>query len=205
MVLEPNQTYSEGSVMPRLHGYRERLHQPVWDTLVRTTGNPATAIQNNTALFGNANIGQLALTNMQTAGALASDQTFVILALRSYLFFDGTNRRTNYLDVSAGLIWTLTLGTKPMFVAPCWYVPQGGGIWGFDSTTSIFNNGQPGQSDIVKLARPIVVPVRQNFSATAGFFPIGTTDALAQLNSGATDDVKIIQFYLDGMQTRDVQ
>lgn len=191
--------------MPRLHGYRERLHQPVWDTLVRTTGNPATTISNNTALFGNANVGQLALTNLQTAGQLASDQTFVILALRCYMLFDGTNRRANYLNVSAGLIWTLTLGTKPMFVAPAWYFPQGGGIWGFDSNSSTFTNGTPGQGDIVKLARPIVIPVRQNFQATAGFFPIGTTDALALLNSGATDDLKIVQFYLDGMQTRDVQ
>lgn len=191
--------------MPRLHGYRERLHQPVWDTLVRTTGTPTVAITNGTSLFGNANIGQLALTNMQTAGALASDQTFVILALRAWLYFDGTNRRANYLNVASQLIWTLTLGTKPMFVAPNWYFPSGGGTYGFDSTVSIFNNGTPDQAAILKLARPIVVPVRQNFAARADFFPIGTTDGLALINSGASDDVKVIQFILDGMQTRDVQ
>ncbi len=61
--------------MPRLHGVRERRHQPVWDTLVRSTGAPAVALQPQTFLFGNANVGQLALTNLQVAGQLASDQT----------------------------------------------------------------------------------------------------------------------------------
>jgi len=191
--------------MPRLHGYRERLHQPLWDTLLRSTGDPATPIVNSTKLFGNANIGNLALTNLQTAGQLASDQTYVILALRCFMFFDGTNRRTNYLEVTAQLFWTLTVGTKPMFQAPCWYYPAGGGVWGFDSTQSIFSHGTPEQAAILKLARPIIVPVRQNFAAQADFFAIGTTSALDLLNSGAPDDVKNILFMLDGLQTRDVQ
>lgn len=191
--------------MPRLHGYRERLHQPVWDTLIRTVGTPATPIVNSTKLFGNANIGNLALTNLQVAGQLASDQTYVILALRCWLFFDGTNRRTNYLNVTSQLFWTLTVGNKPMFQAPCWYHPAGGGVWGFDSTTSIFNLGTPEQGAILKLARPIIVPVRQNFAASADFFAIGAVSALDQLNAGATDDVKNIMYMLDGLQTRDVQ
>lgn len=191
--------------MPRLHGYRERLHQPLWDTLVRTTGAPSPAIVNSTKLFGNANIGNLALTNLQTAGQLASDQTYVILALRCYLFFDGTNRRFNYLEVTSQLFWTLTVGTKPMFQAPCWYYPSGGGVWGFDATQSIFNLGTPEQAAILKLARPIIVPVRQNFAAQADFFAIGTTSALNGLNNAASDDVLDISFMLDGLQTRDVQ
>lgn len=191
--------------MPRLHGVRERRHQPFWDTLTRTTGDPATPIQNLTALFGNANIGQLAFTNMQSAGVLASDQTYVILALRCWLFFDGTNRRANYLGTASQLYWTLQVGDKPLFQAPCWYFPSGGGVWGFDSTDSIYNLGEPSQEAILKLARPIVVPVRQNFSAAAQFFAVGTTVALDGLNTGATDDQKVILFMLDGLQTRDVQ
>lgn len=191
--------------MPRLHGYKERLHQPFWDTLVRTSGDPSPAIQNSTKLFGNANIGNTALTNLQTAGQLASDQTYVILALRCLMFFDGTNRRQNYMNVTSQLFWTLTVGNKPMFQAPAWYFPQGGGVWGFDSTVSIFNNGTPEQPAILKLARPIVVPVRQNFAASADFTPIGSVSALDGLNSGATDDIKVIGFMLDGLQTRDVQ
>jgi hypothetical protein len=191
--------------MPRLHGVRERRHQPFWDSLVRTTGNPSPAIQNNTKLFGNANIGNTALTNLQVAGQFASDQTYVMLALRCWLFFLGTNRRANYMNVAAQLYFTLTVGEKPMFQAPCWYHPSGGGVWGFDATTSIFNLGEPTQEAILKLARPIIVPVRQNFSVTAEFFAIGSVVALDGLNSGATDDQKVIMYMVDGLQTRDVQ
>lgn len=191
--------------MPRLHGYRERLHQPLWDTLVRTTGAPSPAIVNSTKLFGNANIGNLALTNLQTAGQLASDQTYVILALRCFEFFDGPNRRFNYLEVTAQLFWTLIVGTKPMFQAPAWYYPAGGGVWGLDATSSIFSLGTPEQAAILKLARPIIVPVRQNFAASADFFAIGTTSALNQLNNADDTDVLDISFMLDGLQTRDVQ
>jgi hypothetical protein len=191
--------------MPRIHGVRERRHQPFYDTLVRTTGNPTTPILNNTKLFGNANIGNQGLTNLQVAGQLASDQTYVILALRCWLFFDGTNRRANYLGVAAQLYFTLVVGDKPMFQAPSWYHPSGGGIYGFDASTSIFTLGEPTQEAILKLARPIIVPVRQNFSVNADFFSIGTTVALDGLNSGATDDQKVIMYMIDGLQTRDVQ
>ena len=194
--------------MPRIANVRERRHQPFWDTLVRTTGNPTAPLQNSTNLFGNSNVGNLALTNLQVAGQLASDQTYVILALRAWLYFNGTNRRANYLHVNSQLYWTLIVGEKPMFQAPCWYFPSGGGVWGYDATPatgSIFNNGEPTQEAILKLARPIVVPVRQNFAVQASFFPMGTVSALDGLNTGATDDEKEIKFVLDGLQTRDVQ
>lgn len=194
--------------MPRIANVRERRHQPFWDTLVRTTGNPTVPLQNTTNLFGNSNVGNLALTNLQVAGQLASDQTYVILALRAWLYFNGTNRRANYLRVNSQLYWTLIVGEKPMFSAPCWYFPSGGGTWGFDATPatgSIFNNGEPTQEAILKLARPIVVPVRQNFAVQASFFPMGSVSALDGLNTGATDDEKEIKFVLDGLQTRDVQ
>jgi hypothetical protein len=194
--------------MPRIANVRERRHQPFWDSLIRTTGNPTVPLQNSTNLFGNSNVGNLALTNLQVAGQLASDQTYVILALRAWLYFNGTNRRANYLRVNSQLYWTLIVGEKPMFQAPCWYFPAGGGTWGFDATPgtgSIFSNGVPSQEALLKLARPVVVPVRQNFAVQASFFPMGTVSALDGLNTGATDDEKEIKFVLDGLQTRDVQ
>lgn len=191
--------------MPRLQGYRERVHQPLWDTLVRTVGDPSPVIQNSARLFGNAIVGDLGRTNMSSSGQLASDQTFVALALRAYLFFDGTNKRDNYLGTANQLIWTLVVGQKPMFQVPCWYLPAGGGIWGFDSTNSVFSLGTPEQGALLKLARPIIIPVRQNFYASADWFNIGTVSALDGINAGATDDQKVIQFVIDGLQTRDVQ
>jgi hypothetical protein len=191
--------------MPRLHGVRERRHQPVWDTLVRSTGAPAAPINPQSFLFGNANVGQLALTNLQVAGQLASDQTYVILAMRAWLYFDGTNDRALYQQVTSQLYFTLGLGDKPQFSAPCWYYPAGGGVSGFDATNAIYNHGLPGQSEILKLARPIIIPVRQNIQVNAQFFAVGTTNVLDLLNNAATDDQMVIMFMLDGLQTRDVQ
>ena len=91
--------------------------------------------------------GNLSLTNLQVAGQLASDQTYVILALRAWLYFDGTNRRSNYLQVASQLYFTLTIGNKPLFQAPCWYYPSGGGIWGVDAQAFAANTAlglQPG-------------------------------------------------------------
>lgn len=192
--------------MPRIHGYRERLHQPLWDHLLRTTGVPAPAVRANNTLFGAANVGDFAETNMAAAGQLPSDQTFVILALRAYLYFDGTNLRRNYNQVSSQLFFTLELGNKPQFSAPCWYYPAGGGIWGFSGTaaTAVFANGEPTQEAILKLARPIIWPVRQNIAVQANFFPMGATDIVTGLNAAAADDQAAIAYLVDGLQTRDV-
>lgn len=192
--------------MPRIAGVRERRQQPIWDSLVRTTGNPTTTISATTKLFVSANLGNLGQTNMQAAGQLASDQTYLVLAMRAYLFFAGDNAFTNYINVASQLYFTLTAGDKPQFTAPCWYHPAGGGIYSAGGTTDqVFSNGIPGTSEIAKLARPIVLPVRQNFSCTAEFFAVGTTNALTLLNSGATNDQKSIIYVIDGLQTRDVQ
>lgn len=157
--------------------------------MVRSTGSPAATILARSQLFGNANVGNLALTNLQVAGQLASDQTYVVLALRIWLFFDGTNRRALYLQVASQLYTTFQLGDKPQFTAPCWYHPAGGGIWGqTGDTNSFYNHGHPTQQAILKLARPVIIPVRQNISVDATFFAVGTTDVLTILNSAATDD-----------------
>ena len=191
--------------MPRLHGVRERRHQPVWDTLVRSTGAPSPAVGPATRLFGNANVGNLALTNLQVPGQLASDQTYVILALRAWLYFDGTNRRDLYLQTVSQLYFTLTLGDKPQFQAPCWYFPAGGGIAGFDAAESVLNNGDPSQTSILKLARPIIIPVRQNISVNAEFAAVGSTNVLDLINGAATNDQMVIMYLIDGLQTRDAQ
>lgn len=187
--------------MPRIHGVRERRHQPIWDTLVRTTGAPTPAIQPSTKLFGNANVGQLALTNLQVAGQLAADQTYVVLALRCYLYFVGTNSVALFQQVASQLFFTFSLGDKPQFQSSAWYLPAGGGVYGGAEQS----NGWPSQDAILKLARPIVIPVRQNISVDAQFFAMGTTNALTTINGAAADDQMNISYWIDGLQTRDVQ
>ena len=90
--------------------------------------DPSPSIQASQRLYGNANIGSLQLTNLQTAGQLASDQTFMILAIRCFLYFNGTNRRVLYLGTATQLYWTLYVGDKPQLQAPTWYFPAGGGM-----------------------------------------------------------------------------
>ena len=191
--------------MPKVLNYKERRHQPFWDSLLRTTGVPAAAIATQTVLFGNANIGQRALTNLQAAGQFVSDQTFVILAMRAYGFFRGTNAVRLYQETSIQLYFTLEVGDKPLFFAPCWYYPAGGGVDGFDATGANLNWGKPSHESILRLGRPIIVPPRQGFRVIAEFFTVGTTNILTLINAGATDDQKVIMFMLDGLHTRDVQ
>lgn len=192
--------------MPRIANLKERQHQPIYDSLVRAYGATSPAISTRTTLFGNTNMGDLAKTNLSVAGQLASDQTYIVLALRCYLYFNGTNRRTAYVQTASQLYFTFVLGEKPQFQAPAWYFPAGGGIWGFDSQSSVFTNGVPSQDSILKLAKPIVVPVRQNIAVIAEFFKVGTKDVLDTLNGGrASDDESVIMFMLDGVRTRDVQ
>lgn len=63
--------------MPRLMGYRERLHKDIYDGI--RIDDPSGYRQ----LFNNAPVGDLFWTNMQLAGQLSVDQTFVILAMRA--------------------------------------------------------------------------------------------------------------------------
>ena len=76
--------------MPKLVGVRERRHQPFYDTLIRVLAStaPTPTLTQTTKLFSaGTNLSQSEWTNMTTAGALPSDQTFVILAMRCFLWF----------------------------------------------------------------------------------------------------------------------
>lgn len=191
--------------MPRIGNLRERQHQPVWDTLFRAYGTADPGIAARTTMFGSTNLGNLAKTNLTVPGQLASDQTYVVLSLRCFMHFDGTNRRAAYVGCAAQLYFTFVLSDRPQFQAPAWYFPQGGGIWGFDSGSSIFSNGVPSQDAILKLGKAIVIPVRQSIGVTAEFFKIGTYDVLDTLNTNrAASDQSSLIFMIDGIRTRDV-
>lgn len=59
--------------MPRLLGYRERINTTIYDAF-----SPKEMVdgKGQTRLFGNRNIGDPALTNMQVAGMMSRDETF---------------------------------------------------------------------------------------------------------------------------------
>lgn len=218
--------------MAKLRGVRERVHQPFFDSLVRGVG--ITSISNQFQLFGAANVGQSDLTNLQIPGVLAADQTYVVKALRCVMYFQsinddqfnqafgqlpaitgglGTNSRAEdlYMLVAYGSYFTLSVGNKPMLNGPLWYLPAGGGISGYTTENSrhVLQNGVASQEAILKLAKDIHVPARQNFSMVINFFPfqvrgpgqagaipagVSPLDFLNQF-----DGIKMLQMHLDGV------
>lgn len=211
--------------MPRLSNVKERRHQPMFDTLVRYTGatgqfSSGTSISTQTQMFQQATtLGNPALTNLNAAGQLASDQTFLAFALRCQTYFEGLNQRALYIGVQNQLYFQFVAGDKPQFTAPAWYTPAGGGAWaggglaGLAATTGqtvvdpvnpIYNNGMPTPEAIMKLGRSIAIPVRQSFYVTATFYALGSTSVLTTLNSGDATDQKLITYWIDGLQTREV-
>jgi len=81
--------------MAKLTNVRERVHQPFYDTLVRTSGLSNPAVQDTTSLFSNqSRAGDLAaLTNLTNGSTLPSDQSYVVLALRCPLWFRSSQIR----------------------------------------------------------------------------------------------------------------
>jgi hypothetical protein len=193
--------------MPRVTNLKERRHQPFYDTLIRVdpTTAPSPTVQAETMLFNGTNIGQLQWTNMNVAGMFASDNTYIVLAIRVYLWFRGTSAALMYSLCAHQLFINFTAGDKPQFQGPCWLFPQGGGIWGMDSSTPIACNGVPSAESILKLAKPVPLPARQNFTVKANLYDTGAVSLRTQyLNSSTSIGDREIKVVVDGIHTREV-
>lgn len=183
--------------MPRFDGARERIHQPLWDFAVRGFG--LSSVQNGCRLFANPNTSSEEFTNMATAGALQSDQTFVVKAIRGLTYFraldgafaaygnpallsalniasiGGTNERALdlYSLIGYGCNLTFKAGEKEQFTAPLVYCPAGFGVWGMTtiSESNIAGNGWPSQENLMLLAKDIPIPARQGINVRLDFYP----------------------------------
>jgi len=266
--------------MAKLTNVRERVHQPFWDTLVRTSGlgGNIAKVQQQQSLFTNAarqdDIN--ALTNLQNGSTLPSDQSHVTLALRVFVWFRNPQIRATgpangsiknngdlsqagaaaffsnggtdpngpnagpgtgnypgstedvyrlYWQTEEQLHWSYGTGEKFSITnMPTKYFPDGGGLWGDlggSSDLIHFNNGTPDHTAILRLARAILLPPRQNVKCQAQITPLpdGGNATLAQTvvsngrnmlsltdNLNAPDAIsKVIQFTFDGLFARDVQ
>lgn len=192
--------------MSRLRDARERVHQPRYDTFVRGIGTSSAVT--GAQLFGNANISNRAMSNLQVAGQLAADATYILKSVRCVMTFQGLNdveftgaygtlpalvnvvadnarAEDLYELVSYGATFTLAVGNKPMLNAPLWYAPAGGGVSGYTTENSrhTISNGLPTQASILKLAKDIAIAARQNFAITLDFFNF------ARLGPGAAGGV----------------
>ena len=250
--------------MPKIVTVRERVHQPFWDSLLRTAGLTQGQLTDNVDLFTNNGARNEATTNLLNGSTLPSDQSHVTLALRCFTWF-----RNPILRVSGGvagelasngdygslapwlvggaaigqapgniedvyrlhwqteeqLHWTFGTGMKPSIEnMPTWYFPAGGGMSGdlAGATDLLFlqNTGYDGQNSILKLARAILLPPRQNIVCKARIFQLDdnsqattfvTTQGSRNMlslrdNLNAIDAIqKVITFTFDGLFSRDVQ
>jgi len=207
--------------MPKIRGAREKRHQPFWDTLIRGVPNsfePRTAAQlgnGDIRLFNTAGQGSIAISNMEGAGAFPSDQTYRILAMRVWLYFRGTASTTqNYTYINdfvmyhhaiSQLYWELQVAGKQAFLAPTPYLPLGGGLHGDvgSDTTVYFNNGTPSQSALMKLARSIALPARQNFFVRTTIAPLGTFNLATEIANLTSGEVNL-GYFIDGLHVRDI-
>ncbi len=120
---------------PRLHGIRERLWWTFYDTL-RDVGSEPQSYR----LFGNRNIGDIFLTNLQVAGQLAGDQTFVVCSV--YVTISSLEALHWAAD---NLLFQFTIGVRPML--PALYMRD------MFRGVDLLSAGR----------RPLIIPVRQNF------------------------------------------
>jgi hypothetical protein len=203
--------------MPKQNDRRERRHQPVWDTLIRGSQGQFTPNANLALgayrMFTTAQGANLALTNMESGGSFPAGQTYLILAIRCFLYFRGclTGPAPQGFDFSmyhhavSQLYFQLNIGNKEYFAAPAWYIPAGGGLSGDlgTSTDVQFTNGVPSHGSILRLARSISLTPFQNFHVLATILPMGAFSLIADVAALTAGEMSI-QLVLDGLQLRDV-
>lgn len=193
--------------MPKVVGLRERRHQPYYDTLIRADTNtaPTPTVQSSVQLFNGTSLGLEYWTNMDIAGAFASDNSYIVLALRCFVNFTGTSALLQYQLTMNQLYLQLVVADKPQFSGPAWFFPAGGGIFGFDSSTPAMSNGMPSTEAVLKFAKPIPIPARQHFKVTANLYDVGSTSLrTTYLNASSSIGIREIKVLVDGLHTRDV-
>lgn len=264
--------------MSKLTNVRERVHQPFFDSLIRTAGLGGTSptVSDKEELF---TVRQrpgttAALTNLPFGAVLPSDQSHVTLALRVFEWFRNPMVRgienaqgvlanngdfsqagaSNFFASGGGALaagpgsgsaiasvqdvyrlhwlcmeaihWSFGTGEKfSISNMPTKYFPDGGGLSGDMGGTSDlihWQNGDASHTSILRLARAILLPPRQNVKCQAEMFnlPDGGNANVAGVQAAAggpnmlsvrellnaPDGMwKCIQWTFDGLFARDVQ
>ena len=129
-----------------------------------------------------------------------------------------------YWQAAEQLLWTFGAGEKPSLSSmPSSYMPYGGGLHGqLAGATDLihWDNGMPDHTGILRLARAILIPPRQNVTCSAQIvaLPDGGNNTLfagvqgarnmmsLKDNLNAVDLInKVVSFTFDGLFSRDVQ
>jgi hypothetical protein len=125
---------------PQLQGYRERTWWNFYDTWEDIGGNGPDSKQRSMRLFGNRNIGQQFLTNLQVSGQMPGDQTFIIFGV--------------HVSISSveALAWAADNVGCQLVIGSRQALP-------FMHVRDLFQ----GVELVTPKARPLVIPVRQSF------------------------------------------
>jgi len=80
---------------------------------------PTPTVNQITRLFASGtNLGQTEWTNMVNAGVLPSDESYIVLAIRCYVWYVGTNALLMHKLTETQLYLSFVTGPKPQFTAP---------------------------------------------------------------------------------------
>jgi hypothetical protein len=107
--------------MSKILNLRERVHQPWRDSLIRTAGMAAGALDQQTDLFLQTGRSE-GLSNLKSGATLPNDSSFILLAARVFTWFYAP--RTRALDGNA--IATVN-GDIGQFDANAWVFPNAAG------------------------------------------------------------------------------
>lgn len=133
---------------------------------------------------------------------------------------DNTRANDLYAFMSYGGIFTFQTTGKEYLTAPLAYAPAGMGPNGQTAINNraVITNGLASHQSILKLSKPVKISPRQGFAIKLEMFPFARTpqglgaggapvsadvDPLQYLNQ--FDGIKIVQFHLDGVLTRDIE
>lgn len=172
-------------------------HTPLYDTVTIAAGSPLNV--STSALFssvGPSSGKTLAQTNLTQSQKLAAPEAFSIFGFR-FRYSENISLLDLY-NIVNGFCFEFYLGQKVYQRGPIWYYNAGGGIWAAltNSATSIINNGNPGRSNMHKLAISVVIENQMTFYGQLN----GNTYTLNANGTGIT-----YQMVLDGLYARGVQ
>jgi len=151
---------------PRLRGYRERRWWNFYDTARFEPERPWHASE---WLFGNKNVGDRFLTNLDVAGQFGHDTSFVILA-----FYVDISDLDALRWVASNTMFQFFIGARPE--TPCMFVRD------------LFMG--------IPLRRPLIIPPRQNFSCRLDYkerppADLGPFDLVFHVDGLLTTDVNL--------------
>lgn len=200
--------------MAKIEGYLEQLHWSLWDSVrvaEETVFEDALTDPRVIRFFVDTQSKTKLETNMQAAGVLPSQNTFLIHAMRVVMSSvpfkrsDTQQEKAKQVvdepEMVAALIYntttTLFVGEKVMFEGPTFMFPSGAGV--HSGFPSVVNHGDPNPMATFRFAEPVPIDKQQNFRVEIAF-PRGVPPRLASVRGPLH-----VWVVLDGYLKRDVQ